>query len=122
MCKKILAFVSLLLVLTLAAACCLSASSEGNILRVINAGRELLFETENVTVSGHAEFTLDGELFKTADILYQQDSTYSLWQLGLITPRPGREDKKSGFTIIANGEKIYIMEVMSPGLYSIAYD
>ena len=122
MCKKILAFLSVLLVFSLVAVCCLSASSEGNLLRIFDAGKTLLFDTENVTVSGHAEFTLDGERFKTADILYKQDSTYSHWQLDLLTPRPDAEDRETGYTIIANGEKIIIMEKYNPGFYTVAYD
>ncbi len=122
MCKKILAFLSVLLVFSLVAVCCLSASSEGNLLRIFDAGKTLLVDTENVTVSGHAECTLDGERFKTADILYKQDSTYSHWQLDLLTPRPDAEDRETGYTIIANGEKIVIMEKYNPGFYTVAYD
>ena len=120
--RKILAFFSALLFFTLEAGYCLSVTAENHLYHIFNAGKTLLFDIENVTVSGHADFHLDGVLFKTADILYKQDSNYSHWQLDLITPRPGRENQKSGYTIIANGEKIYIMEAYTPGIYSIAYD
>ena len=44
----------------------------------------LFFDTSNVTLSGHAEFSLDGERFKTADARYVQDGNHSLWQWKLL--------------------------------------
>ena len=81
---------------------------------------ELLFQTNNVTLNGQAEFLLDGERFKTAELRYIQDYTNSLYQLNLHTPRRNGSqspDRESGYTIIANGEKVYVMEVIYPGVY-----
>ena len=98
------------------------ASAEGLVRPVIESVQALLFNTDNVTIRGQAVFSLDGERFKTADILYMQDGYQSHWQLDLKTPRPYRTDQETGFTIIANGEKIVVMERYHPGTYSTGYD
>ena len=110
----------LALILTLTLSC--SALAEEVIAPLIDSARILLFDTENVTLSGHADFYLDGERFKTADILYRQAAENSHWQLYLKTPRKYRKDQETGFTIIANGEKIYVMEKYLPGTYSTGSD
>ena len=120
--RRILVFLSFVLVLSVLAVSSLSAGPDGQLQRLFESGKTLFFDTSNVTVAGHAEFTLDGERFKTADILYKQDDTFSHWQLDLLTPRPGREDRETGYTIIANGDRIYIMEKYNPGRYATASD
>lgn len=85
-----------------------------------DAALDLLLDTQNVTLNGHAEFSLDGERFKTADLCYVQDDVNSLLQLNLLTPaRNGirKPDRESGYTVIANGENVYVMEVIYPGVY-----
>ena len=57
----------LTLILLLAFAC--SALADGIIAPLVESAQILLFDTENVTLSGHADFSLNGERFKTADIL-----------------------------------------------------
>ncbi len=85
-----------------------------------DAVMELLFEANNVSLEGEAEFVLDGERFKTAKIRYVQDYIDSLLQLDLRTPHrdgTGRPDRESGYTVIANGENIYVIEAFYPGVY-----
>ena len=120
--RKLLSFFLLLALLVCAAAVCLSASSSGQLRALASAGRSLLFETENVTLRGHADFRLEGVRFKSADILYMQDGTDSHWQLDLFTPRPRRSDRKTGYTVIANGGYLYSMEHYTPGVYAEGTD
>ena len=121
--KKTLRIVlSLLLSLTILFACAIAVLAEGTLRSLLEAGETLLFATDNVTVSGHAEFRLNGERFKTADILYMQDGVNSHWQLDLLTPRQFRSDQKTGYTVIANGEKIYAMEHYHAGTYKAGFD
>lgn len=120
MMKKTLC-VLLSLVLVLAAACA-AAVAESTLADLVSAARTLLFETSNVTISGQAVFYYEGERFKTADILYMQDGENSHWQLDLLTPRPYRADRETGYTIIANGTEIYTMERYRPGTYTLGYD
>ena len=116
--RKLLIAAALLLVLAVV----LPVLAEGTLSSFVAAGRSLLFETDNVTLTGHAEFSYNGERFKTADILYKQDGAYSHWQLDLLTPVPNKPDMETGYTVVANGEAIYSMEKYHPGVYSVWYD
>ena len=115
--KKLTAII-LSAVMILAAAT--AAQADSSLKLFYDSASELLFATNNVTLDGHAEFSLDGERFKTADLKYIQDYSNSLYQLDLHTPRrdgSGEPDRESGYTIVANGEKVYVMEVIYPGTY-----
>ena len=114
--KWIAALLSVLLVFTFAAA----ALAENQLRFFADGAMKLLFETGNVTLTGQAEFSLDGYRFKTAELTYMQDDTNSFYQLHLLTPRrDGLDgpDRESGYTVIANGEKVFVMEVFYPGMY-----
>ena len=78
---------------------------------------ELLFSTNNVTLEGEAKFSLDGDWFKTAKAKYIQDGDRSYWDLKLSSPKLDGTVRENGYTIIADGSKIYVMEVFHPGLY-----
>lgn len=115
--KKII--VSILLIV-MALCLTLTAFADSSLRLFYDSAMELLFETQNVTLTGHAEFSLDGERFKTADLKYIQCYNNSLLQYHLLTPRrDGSEgpDRESGYTIIANTENVYVMEVIHPGIY-----
>ncbi len=78
---------------------------------------ELLFSTNNVTVEGEANFSLDGKWFKTAKTKYIQDGDRSCWDLKLSSPKLDGTVRENGYTVFADGSKIYVMEVFHPGLY-----
>lgn len=111
--KKSRTLIAVLLILSL----CLSVSAESNLAAMIDAAERLAFQTDNVTITGKADFLLDGERFKTVEINYVQDGENSFWQEKLLTPRPWKPDLESGFTVIQNGWDIYVMEALKPGLY-----
>jgi len=111
--KKVIAWI-LVLVLTLLT---VSAFSETPVRAMYDSVFNLLFDTNNVTLAGHAEFSLDGERFKTADLRYVQDGTNSLLEWKLLTPRKDGSEREGGYTVIANGENVYVMEDFYPGLY-----
>ena len=67
---------------------CLTAAAESSLTPFIDAAERLAFDTHNVTITGKADFLLDGERFKTAEITYVQDGENSFWQEKLLTPRP----------------------------------
>ena len=108
------------LALALALLTLASAAADG-LSPLFAAADSLLFETENVTLRGQADFLLDGVRFKTAESVHVQDGWNASWQLKLRTPR-GDEERESGFTITANGGKIYIIEAIHPGVYRTATD
>ncbi len=114
--KLIAAVLSVILLLGSAA----GAMAEQPVNLFYDAAMELLFEANNISLEGEAEFTLDGERFKTAKIRYVQDYDNSLLRLDLLTPRrdgTGRPDRESGYTVIANGENVYVIETFYPGVY-----
>ena len=114
--KKIVSWALIVMALCLA----LTALADSPLYLFYDAVIELLFDTQNVTVTGHAEFSLDGERFKTADLGYVQDYTNSMLDLKLLTPRryaPEKPDRESGYTVVANGENVYVMEVIYPGVF-----
>lgn len=84
-----------------------SALAEGALATLYNAGTALLFDTSNVTLTAHAEFTYDAQHFKTFDGKYVQDGENSLMQVTMTTPTRNGDSSKSGYTVIANGEKVY---------------
>lgn len=84
-----------------------SALAEGALATLYNAGTALLFNTSNVTLTAHAEFTYDAQHFKTFDGKYVQDGENSLMQVTMTTPTRNGDSYQSGYTVIANGEKVY---------------
>jgi len=103
----------------------LTANADPMLSLFFESGMELLYETSNVTLTGKADFFLDGERFKTAELLYIQDYDNSMFRLDLYTPRKDRpegEDRHSGYTVIANGQDLYVTEVLFPGVYKTGTD
>jgi len=112
-----------MLTLILAAALLLTALPAGadELIDWVRSGEYLFFETENVTLKGNAVFTLDGERFKTAEAEYRQNGTDSFWKLDLLTPREANDDRLTGYTVVRNGDELYVMENFTPGLYRKSY-
>ena len=96
------------------------AHADERLLPFCDAAVNLLLGTDNVTLTGEAEFSLEGERFKTAKLECVQDGANSLLRWDLLTPRMEAGltyDRQTGYTVIANGEKIYVMEAIYPGVY-----
>ena len=107
------------LALMLAVMTMVAAVAEGSLRRMYDAGFNLLFDTENVTLAGKAEFSLDGEWFKTAEGTYRQDGNRSFWQLKTRTPKMDGTEREGGYTVVADGGVVYAMEDFYPGSYRI---
>ncbi len=71
---------------------------------------DLLFNTRNVTVTGEASFSLDGEWFKTARAVYRQAGENSYWDYRLTAPDADGGERANGYTVVANREYYYVME------------
>ena len=80
---------------------------------------DLLFYTSNVTLKAKVDFSLNGQWFKTADVTLKQDGSRSYRQMLLTSPRSDGTEQKNGYTIVTNGEALYLMEVYTPGIYRI---
>lgn len=112
--KLLILAAALLIMLELSGA----ALAEDTINNLWKSGNDFLFHTDNVTVNGDAIFTLDGKLFKTAQLNYVQDGYCSYYGLKLITPKKDGTNREGGWTIIADGdENIAIMDAYYPGTY-----
>ena len=102
-----------------------SALADNPAETIVDAAESLLFRTENVTLNGTADFSLDGENFKTAAVTLIWDRENSFLQLKLHTPpttQPARDREiDSGYTVIANSEQIWVTEVLQPGVYRTGY-
>ena len=110
---------SLILVIMMMLSALVGAAAENNkpLSALCDSVFELLFSTNNVTLEGEANFSLDGNWFKTAKARYIQDGDRSYWDLKLSAPKLDGTVRENGYTIIADGSKIYVMEVFRPGLY-----
>lgn len=125
-------FISMM-VIVLCAVLAAVALAEGTLNDLWTSGCGLLFHTDNVTVTGEASFSLDGEHFKTAQLHYVQDGYNSFYGLRLLTPRTDGSERETGWTIIAQeyeraydesaaGIIYYVMEAYEPGLYRTGSD
>jgi len=91
--------------------------AEGRLLTMWNAGSKLLFDTDNVSLTGHAAFSYDGEWFKTFDGRYQQDGVNSYMQVMLDTPMEDGSVYTGGYTVIGEGSTVYSIETYRPRIY-----
>ena len=105
-------FISILSALTVGAMALANTAA----VELYDRTAELLFNTDNVTVKAHAEFSLDGSRFKTADGEWKQDGDRSYRQLLLSSPRKDGTERKNGYTIVTEKNDLYLMEVFTPGV------
>lgn len=82
------------------------------LLSFFQAERGLLFDNDNVTMTGHATFSVDGTLFKTANLAHVQSGTTYMRDWRLTTPNE-REGgvKETGYTVVVkDNQMIYAFE------------
>lgn len=109
------------LAVCLALALAVTALAEGVLGTLYAAATRLLFDTQNATLSAHAEFRFNGELFKTLDGTYVQDGIDSQMELKLKTPREDGSILNSGYTVIANDGLAYSIDpVNNPYVYNVS--
>lgn len=112
--RKLIAAATALL---LALALCAATAAENAAADLYGMLTDLLFRTDNVTLSANVEFSLDGEWFKTAEVLLKQDRQRTFRQLTLRSPKADGTERKNGYTVITDGDDLYLMEVFTPGVY-----
>ena len=89
----------------------------------VGAIEDVLFKVHNVTLTGEASFSLDGEWFKTANAVYRQDGENSYWDYRLTAPDFDGNRRENGYTVVANGQYYYVMESdPHPGTYKSGSD
>ena len=120
--QKRIRFAAILAAVLTAVILTASAVSDSTLGTIYDAGRQLLFNTSNVTLSGTAEFSLDGARFKTVNAKYVQDGVNSAWDYKLLTPRAdGTGDRESGYTVYANSMSVYTVDRFYPGTYRVGF-
>ena len=95
----------------------LAASADNTAVQLYDEMADLLFRTDNVTLTLKAEFSLDGQWFKTADITLKQSGNYGFRQMLLTSPKKDGTERHNGYTIITEGGIYHLMEVYHPGVY-----
>lgn len=79
------------------------------------AEESLLFDTANVTMTGHAAFSIDGDLFKIADLTHIQDGTSSMRDWRVQSPNGFGDMTENGYTVATTGGNIYAAESFNCG-------
>lgn len=97
--RRILTIAALLL--TLIVSSLNPAYADETAAKVYDTAAQLLTGTGNVTLTGNATFSLDGEAFKFVETTYIQDGVNSKWVLNLSSPRADGSLRENGFTAIA---------------------
>ena len=101
----------------LALVICAAALANDTAVELYKKVTGLLFSTGNVTLTVSAEFSLDGNWFKTAEGTWKQDGTRSYRKLHLISPRADGTERQNGYVIVTEGNDLYLMEEFTPGIY-----
>lgn len=101
----------------LALVICAVATANGTAVELYDKVTGLLFSTGNVTLTASAEFSLDGNWFKTAEGTWKQDGTRSYRKLHLVSPRADGTERQNGYVIVTEGTDLYLMEEFTPGIY-----
>ena len=109
---------ALIMVFTLAAA--VLAEDSNILVQVVNDCEKLLFNTDNVTLKGGVEFSLDGKWFKNADIVYQQEGYDAYCDLKVKSPKKDGTVKENGYTVFDDDGSVRLVEVIYPGTYKTA--
>ena len=109
--KRLIALLtSLVCAMLFAAAMAENAQAISPLLQLYQAEQALLFDTMNVTMTGHAVFTADGRIFKTADLFHIQDSINSMRDWRLLTPTPTGDERETGYTVVTKEEHVEAFE------------
>lgn len=109
--KKTFLLFLISLIFVTAAVPALAGEELSPVTRLFRSERDLLLSCGNVTMTGRAVFSLNGEVFKTADLTHIQDGTASVRDWRLLTPVPGTDGvRETGYTVVTDEEKIYAFE------------
>jgi len=111
--RKCVMLLSLLLAIVFA----FSALAEDAWTELYGMGYDLLLNTDNVTIEASAEFTYDGQLFKTFQGSYVQDGYNSKMDVALTTPLRNGGTYTGSYCVVANGDQVYEMRSDVPGEY-----
>ena len=87
-----------------------SVEKAGLLVSLYQAGTDLLVSCSNLTVSGTADFFLEGESFKHAEGLFAQEGWTSYRQIELQSPRRDGSIRENGYAVTDWGGYGYSVE------------
>lgn len=96
---------------------CAAAFANDTAVELFDKTTALLFKQNSLTLNATAEFSLDDEWFKTAEIILKQDGNRAFRKLHLRSPRADGTERENGYTIVTEGNDLYLMEDYTPGVY-----
>ena len=112
--KKLAILISLLLV---ALAVCAAALANDPAVELYDSAAKLLFSHDNLTLNVTADFSLDGQWFKTAEATLKQNGDRTYRKLHLRSPKKDGTERENGYTIVTEGNDLYLMEDYTPGIF-----
>lgn len=83
----------------------------------IEAVEQILFDTHNMTLSGNAALTLDGQDFKDVHGTYIQDDYRSMTDLYLLNKAEDGTEVDTGYTIVAEDSTAYSLLHYNAGAF-----
>ena len=96
---------------------CAAAFANNTAVDLYDRTADLLFHRDSLTLNATAEFSLDDQWFKTAEIVLKQDGNRAFRKLHLRSPKADGTERENGYTIVTEGNDLYLMEDYTPGVY-----
>ena len=116
--KKLISLtMAVLMLMTIAIAALAENAASSPVAQIVDSCGNLLFKTDNVTLKGGVELSLDGKWFKTAELTCQQEGYNSCIDLKVKSLRKNGSTKDSGYTIFDQNGAVHLVEVINPGVY-----
>ena len=116
--KKLISLtMAMLMLMVMAIAALAESPAVKPVAKAIDDCGTLLFKTDNVTLKGGVELSLDGNWFKTAEVTCQQEGYNSCIDLKVKSQRKNGTTKDSGYTIFDKNGAVHLVEVIHPGVY-----
>ena len=109
--------VVLMVAAVLALIACAAAFANDTAVELYDSTMTLLFNHNNLTLDANAEFSLDGKWFKTAEVTLKQDGDRTYRKLHLRSPKKDGTERENGYTIVTEGNDLFLMEDFTPGIY-----
>lgn len=107
----------LMIAAVLAVAACAAAFANDTAAGLYNSAAKLLFEENKLTLNATAEFSLGGTWFKTAEVVLKEDGDRAFRKLHLRSPKADGTERENGYTIVTEGNNLYLMDEFTPGIY-----
>ena len=109
--------VLIILAAVMALIACATAFANDTAVGLYDSMTGLLFDKKAMTLNATVEFSLDDIWFKTAEIILKQDGNRSFRKLHLRSPKADGTERENGYTIVTQGNDLYLMEDFTPEVY-----